>query len=146
MMKNIYPTYLFSENIYHHFYKGLRMNDPDKYSENLDQFVDIARVLFEKHKTLLQWFPEAESIIDLGIGDGKLTKDVILPIIPTNIQEYIGCDISENMLASAEKTIQLLHFQTRQMDITSENLPSEMIGRFHHVFANYLFHHLQELR
>lgn len=121
------------------------MNDPEEYSKNLGQFVDVARILFQKHKHHLKWSDE-ESILDLGIGDGIIAQEVIIPILPENCKEYVGCDISVNMLKSSEKSVSLRNFATIQMDATTENLHYEVRNRFHHIFANYLFHHVPNIR
>lgn len=122
------------------------MIEPSGYSENLGPYVDVARNIFNKHKNLLKWNDEPESIMDLGMGDGRVTKEIFLPNIPQNIKEYVGCDISLDMLISSKKVIGHSHFQTFQMDATVETVPAEMRGRFHHIFSNYLFHHIPNTR
>lgn len=114
------------------------MYNPQKYSRNLDPFVDIAKELFQNHWDLLKWNSESESILDLGIGDGRITKEVILPLIPCNIQEYIGCDISDTMLYQAAKTIDLNKFKTYQLDASTRSLPCEMKSRFDHIVSSFL--------
>lgn len=122
------------------------MNLPQQYSRNLAPFVNIARHLFEKHGNLLKWNSEPESILDIGIGDGTITKEVIMPRIPSNVKEYIGADISEAMLKSTKETVRFNQFTTMQMDVATKDLPDQMRNRFHHVFSSYLFHHVQDMR
>lgn len=123
------------------------MFQPEKYSQHLDQFIDITKQLYQKHqKPLLVWSSEPESILDLGIGDGRTSKEVTLSIIPKNVKEYVGADISEVMLKVAEKTVQHEKLSVVQMDAATKNLPDNMNNRFHHIFACYLFHHVQDLR
>lgn len=99
------------------------MFNPKMYSPHIDACIAISKQLYKKHETLLKWNPESESIADLGIGDGRMTKEVILPIIPKNVKEYVGGDISDIMLNTAKVTIQHEKFKTV-----------------------HLFHHIQEIR
>lgn len=120
--------------------------NPKWYSQHLDPFVDTTKAFVENPSKHLKWSLKPESILDLGIGDGKMTKVVILPLIPINIKEYIGGDISEKMLSSAKATISHEKFKTLRIDATTKNLPNELKNRFDHIFSYNLFHHTQDLR
>lgn len=122
------------------------MNNPKGYSQHLTEFVDITREIYRKYKTLLKWDQEPEAIMDIGVGDGRMTNEVILHIIPNIIKEYCGSDISNNMLVSAKETVRHPQFNTIQMDAATQHLPQQLRNRFHHVFANYLFHHVNNIR
>lgn len=122
------------------------MYDAAGYSRHIDQLVNATRKLVDTNKKLLKWQQKPESILDLGIGDGKTTKEVIIPILPSNIKEYIGADISETMLQSARETIKHEAFKILQIDGTSKCLPDDMINRFDHIFSNYFFNYIQDVR
>lgn len=122
------------------------MYNPQSYSRNLDFSVKIIKQLFEKNKKFLKWSSEPESILDLGIGDGRMTKEVIIPIVPKNIKEYVGGDISEIMLKSAEKTLNYEKYRSFIIDAQAKSVPVEMKNRFHHIFANFLLHHTRNTR
>lgn len=122
------------------------MYNPQRYSRNLDFSVKMIKELFDKNKSLLKWSSEPESILDLGIGDGRMTKEVILPIVPKNFKEYIGGDISETMLRSAERTINCDNYRGLILDAQAKSVPTEMRNRFHHIFANFLLHHTRDTR
>lgn len=120
------------------------MYSPQKYSQNLKPYVKIARELFEKHCKLIKWNSQPESILELGVGDGKITNEVILPLVPKNIKEYVGADISDAMLTSAKRTISHAKFEIFQLDGATRNLPEELKERFDHVFSNYCLHSFQK--
>lgn len=120
--------------------------NPKWYSQNIDPFVDTTKTLIEKPSKYLKWVSKSESVLDLGIGDGKMSKGVIFPLIPRNIKEYIGGDISEAMLNCAKKTICHVRFKTLLIDATTKNISIKLKNRFDHIFAYNLFHHTQNLR
>lgn len=124
------------------------MFNPTGYSRHIGNtgFVDATWKLVNMNKTFLIWRQEPESILDLGIGDGRTTKEAIIPILPKNIKEYIGADISEIMLQSARETINLETFKTIQLDGTMKCLPPELLNRFHHIFSNYFFNYIHDVR
>lgn len=122
------------------------MNKPDSYSKNLDHVIKNLNNYFQKYGKLIKWKSEPESILDFGIGDGRLSKEVLFPKIPKNIKEYVGVDISEVMLKSAKETIKDSRFNTYQLDAATDSLPEELKNRFDHIFASGLFHHVQNIR
>lgn len=84
--------------------------------------------------------------MDLGIGDGRMTNEFKLPIVPKNIEEYIGADVSQPMLQCAKETVRHEKFRIVQLDITAANVPVEMKNRFHHIMSNNLFHIFSNIR
>lgn len=122
------------------------MYSPQKYSKNIEPVVNIIRTVFLKNAKLLKWKSEPESIMDLGVGDGRMTKEVILPSVTKNIKEYVGADISEVMLKNAEKTIDHEKFRTVVLDAQTKKIPVQMKNRFHHIFANFLLHQTRDTR
>lgn len=122
------------------------MQDPKAFSRNLNHTVNVIADLYKQHGGLLKWKSEPESILDLGIGDGRVTKDVVLPFIPKNVKEYLGADLSSPMVNSANKKVLHPNFRAIQLDAATKNLPTELRNRFDHIFANGLFHHVQDTR
>lgn len=109
-------------------------------------FVVSTKKRYEKYSEMLKWNSEPESILELGIGNAVITKEVILPLIPKNIKEYIGCDKFELPLKLAAENVIHENFKTYQMDAASKNIPEEFKNKFHHIFVNHLFHHTIDIR
>lgn len=118
------------------------MYNPQQYSRSIGLLVNATKNVFEKHANLLEWNSEPESILDHGIGDGKMTNEVILPLIPRNIKEYVGADISNTMLETAKQTVKHDKLKFVQLDAATRELPNEMRNRFHHIFSNLMLHHV----
>lgn len=115
-------------------------------SPYFNDFINKTNSLYQKYGKLIKWSTEPVSILELGIGNGILTEKVLLPIIPKNIKEYIGCDVFEPILDFASEIVTHDKFKTYQLDVATKNLPNELKNRFDHIFSNNLFHHIQDTR
>lgn len=117
------------------------MNHPKLYSK-LESNVTINAKFIEQYWHYLKWGKKSESILDAGIGDGKVTKNVIMCRLPNNIKEYIGLDISPKMLNFSEATIKHSKFNTCLMDICTKEISPQYQNRYDKVFAFFLLHML----
>lgn len=120
--------------------------NPQLYSRNVGPLLNLTRILFEKHGKLLKWKTESEAILDVGVGDGTIARDVFLPSTPENLKEYVGSDISEAMLKRAKDIVLHPKFSTINLDITNKNVPQQLLNRFHHIFVNLVLHALNDPR
>lgn len=102
----------------------------------------INRKAIESNWNLIKWKDTAQSIVDVGIGDGGSSKEAILPLLPNNVEEYFGMDASANMLRYSESIIDHPKYTTVQMDICTKELPLEYTSRFDKAFALFLLHML----
>lgn len=102
--------------------------------------VDLNIKAMEQAKSFIRWSSNPESIIDVGIGDGRVTNEAILPMLPENIKEYVGADLSTNALNFSKTTVTHPKYKTIQIDICSNELPIEYQNRFDKVFACFLLH------
>lgn len=121
------------------------MINPELFSRNLGPIVDITKKIYDKHQMLLKWNYESESVLDVGIGDGMIAKKIIIPSLPTNFKEFLGCDISEEALDSARERIKMPNCHLINMDISSKNIQSEYKNRFDHIFCNRCLHNLHDI-
>lgn len=118
-----------------------------KYSKSLDYALKNLVNMNQKYLKLLKWNKSEEvSILDIGMGDGKISKELILPIIPKGIREYVGSDVHQTVLNFAKEKLTHPKFTTVELDVTTKNLPKEMQNRFDYVFALHVFHHVPDLR
>lgn len=60
------------------------MNNPHLFTKNIGPVKKIAKAVYEKHKKILYFNSSAESVMDIGIGDGVIAKDIIIPSLTTN--------------------------------------------------------------
>lgn len=102
--------------------------------------VNINRKAIDMVRSFIKWSTFPESIIDVGVGDGKVTKTVIFPILPDNIKEYVGADLSIQALNFSKTTVDHPKYKTWQIDICSKDLPVHYRNRFDKVFACFLLH------
>lgn len=102
--------------------------------------VNINKIALGKYWQFIKWGDEPESILDIGIGDGRVTKYAILPNISKEIKEYIGSDISQEMLNFSKTVIDHPKYVTVQMDICSNEIPLEFQNRFDKIFSCFLLH------
>lgn len=121
----------------------MALNCSMSYSRNVDPLLKIMKPVYEKYFKLLQWHENNISILDVGIGDGRMTKEVLIPSIPKSFSEFIGCDTSDSVL---ENSRNLSSFKTIKMDIATSQLPANMVNRFNKVFSTFCLHNVKNSR
>lgn len=124
----------------------MSINSAAAYSRNVDPALKVMDSILQKYKELLKWNESFTSVIDLGIGDGRMAKEVIIPILPFNIKEFVGCDISNSALEHAKSIINLPTFKVIKMDISTLNMPPEMKERFTNIFSSFCLHNIKNTR
>lgn len=115
------------------------MEKPELYTKGNSKVV-INKAALEKYGQYLRWSKSPESIIEAGIGDGKVTQQVIIPFLPNNIKEYVGTDISDKMLVFSNNLIEHPKYKTAVLDICAKEIPQEFHNRFDKAFASLLLH------
>lgn len=115
------------------------MEKPELYTKGNSKVV-INKTALAKYGQFLRWKKSPESIIEAGVGDGKVTKSVIIPFLPKNVKEYVGTDISYKMLDFSKKVIDHPKYRTAILDICGKEIPQEFHNRFDKAFASLLLH------
>lgn len=115
------------------------MEKPDQYASTKTPWI-IQKTILDKYFHFFKWSNTPESIIDVGIGDGNVAQNITIPHLPKNIKEYIGCDLSQNMLDFSKTIIDHPKYDTVKLDICAEDVPLEYQRRFDKVFACLLLH------
>lgn len=118
-----------------------KMEEPGLYGKGEGQVL-IHKHIFEKYWHFIRWSSLPENIIDVGIGNGQVTQNVILPLLPKYIEQYLGADVAEVMLDFSKTVIKHPRYQTIQLDICSKDIPLQLQNKFEKVFACFLLHML----
>jgi ubiquinone/menaquinone biosynthesis C-methylase UbiE len=82
--------------------------------------------------------PDGVAVCDVGCGNGRTTLD-LASSRPNG--RFVGCDFSENMIASAEKArgeAGIANVNFRVFDATTPSLPQDMRGEFDVVLTKRL--------
>lgn len=115
------------------------MEKPELYSKGTST-ITINKNALDKFGDHIRWNKDPLSIFEAGIGDGRVTKEVIIPILPENVEEYVGSDLSKTMLEFSKTIIDYPKYQTLHMDICATEVPIEYHNKFDKVFAFCLLH------
>lgn len=91
----------------------------------------------------IKWRKLGERVIDIGCGDGSVTMYLLKEYIPDNFEKLIGCDISENMVAYANRHYEDKRTKFSILDIEGK-LPEHMKNAFDHVFSFYTLHWVKD--
>ncbi|CAH1108135.1 unnamed protein product [Psylliodes chrysocephalus] len=97
-----------------------------------------------KYRHLLKWKNKA-SILEFGFANGHNSNQVLRPLLPNDYKEFIGSDISKQMVEEAKKEFRMPRSNIVQMSIDG-NIPDEFHNRFDHVFSFLTMHLVQNPR
>lgn len=121
------------------------MIEPELWGKNNDLTTLVNIEYIEKFKELIVW-KENESIFEFGMGDGRNTKEALLPRLPKNFKEYIGSDKSATMIDYVKTNILEPRATFMVFDISSDTVPEEFENRFDHVFGFFVMHWVKNTR
>ncbi|KAL6260557.1 hypothetical protein P5V15_008078 [Pogonomyrmex californicus] len=79
-----------------------------------------------------------DKCIDIGSGPGDITKDLLLPLLPHDV-EVVGADISQAMVNYARKNNSNERLSYIVLDIEGK-MPNEQIGQYDCVTSFYCLH------
>lgn len=115
------------------------MDKPELYSKGIAN-IALNKTAIEKYWHFIRWTNSPERLLDAGIGDGRVTNTVIIPKLPQNIKEYVGCDISEKMLNFSKTIIDYTKYTTLQIDLCAKEIPHDYCNKFDKVFCCFVLH------
>lgn len=121
----------------------MTLNSVLLYSRNNHSVIKSVKPILGKYISELEWDEDNVSILDIGIGDGRMTKEVLIPSFPKKIKELIGCDISESALQHSRSVINSPLFETLKMDIATTVLPDQLKNKFNYVFSVFCLHNVK---
>uniref|UniRef100_A0A1I8PXL7 Methyltransferase type 12 domain-containing protein n=1 Tax=Stomoxys calcitrans TaxID=35570 RepID=A0A1I8PXL7_STOCA len=116
------------------------MNDPKLYLEAHELQRKDAENFYEEFASKIQWRSDGlDTLIDVGSGPGDITADIIYPLMPVNFQRFVFSDIQPSMVEFSKQRYN--HLEKSEFHIlnieTSDDLPSDLEGKFDHVTSNY---------
>lgn len=122
------------------------MNRPDFFSKNGNYLLGMTNAIYNKYDNKLIWNNDTECVMDIGVGDGSVAQQIIIPRLPKNFKEFIGIDLSEAAVKYAKKIIDLPNTKMILMNISTKDSPAEYKNRFDHIFSNRCLHHVENLK
>ncbi|XP_037298408.1 juvenile hormone acid O-methyltransferase [Manduca sexta] len=99
-----------------------------------------AESCLQEYSPRFKWNKKSR-VLDIGCGDGSVTK-IIAKHIPDDV-ELVASDVHDKALKFANHKYGDGRIQFMRFDVIG-HLPLDMIGKFDHVFAMYVFHWIQD--
>ncbi|CAG9854664.1 unnamed protein product [Phyllotreta striolata] len=121
------------------------MIEPELWGQNNDLTTFVNVDYMRKYKDWFDW-KEGSSIFEFGMGDGRNVREALFPFMPENIKEYVGSDVSPEMVDHAKKTLSSPKASFIVLDICSEAIPEDLVNRFDVVFGFFVMHWVQNTR
>ncbi|KAG8037462.1 hypothetical protein G9C98_005672 [Cotesia typhae] len=101
-------------------------------SEIIEEFADEISSMYGK-------------CIDIGCGPGHVTKELILPKLPTE-SVIVGADISDSMIESAKKSYRdEKRLSFLKLNIETDELPIKEIEKYDNALSFYCLHWCQDM-
>ncbi|CAG9864132.1 unnamed protein product [Phyllotreta striolata] len=100
----------------------------------------MANVALKKWNHALNW-KKNESILEIGMGPGYNSEKSLIPLIPKDYNEFIGSDVSKEMLDYLNKNCLIPKSKFVFLDVMNEP-PVEYQNRFDHIFGFTVMHRL----
>ncbi|MCL4123064.1 UNVERIFIED_CONTAM: hypothetical protein GTU68_067026 [Idotea baltica] len=89
----------------------------------------------------MSWRGGAERVLDVGCGSGDVTRNVLLSLLPGNIERIVGVDLSHEMVSFASKHFQHNLIDYQQMDIGVITNPRQIFPEgFSKITSFYCLH------
>ncbi|CAG9859956.1 unnamed protein product [Phyllotreta striolata] len=104
----------------------------------------FAKNSLKRYQHLIKWKKDA-SILELGFGTGHNSMQYLVPLLPKDYKEFIGSDVSEEMVDYAKNDFKIPKSKVVKLDACSD-VPNEYRERFDHIFAFMLIHMLNKPR
>ncbi|XP_022905522.1 juvenile hormone acid O-methyltransferase-like [Onthophagus taurus] len=114
-------------------YNGLQKND--------------AKYVLDNYFNLVKWNGDLdETVLDVGCGDGNVTIDLLLPLLPKNAEKLLGVDISKDMIKFARDNNRREKVEYDVMDVGGVLDDVHLLDGncFQHIFSFYCLHWVQD--
>lgn len=122
------------------------MVEPKSYSKHSDlQKTDNVFVL-DNFLELVRWGGDDETVLDVGVGDGKFAVENLVSAFPRSFGKFVGCDISQEMVVFARENYKDSRIEFVQLDVSCDEIPADFRSHFHHIFSFYTMHWVPKQR
>ncbi|GJQ66749.1 putative juvenile hormone acid methyltransferase [Trypoxylus dichotomus] len=105
-----------------------------------------AIVFLKRYSHLLRWQPYEENILDIGCGDGSVTKEVLYPYLKEHVGRLEAVDLSKDMIEHAKMYNELKNVHYRTVDMNSDAEVQSLGMKFDHIFSFYCIHWILDQR
>ncbi|KAF5288894.1 hypothetical protein FQA39_LY03773 [Lamprigera yunnana] len=120
------------------------MNNPELYDKYACHVVNATKKILDDFIHLIKT-PKygKKSAIDIGSGPGKVTKNILFPLLEDSVDELLGIDSNELMVKYANDNYSnnQVSFKTHNIE---NNIPSEFVKSFDHVFSFWTLHWVKD--
>lgn len=111
---------------------------------------DVNKVTILRHlKTyghLLKWKDYKETCLEVGCGEGVMTKEILLPYIEDHIAKLVAVDILDGMIQFAKERNAHEKIDYQIVDILNDQFITTMQSQFDHVFSLFVSHLIPDTR
>jgi len=129
------------------FFRFQKMNEPKLYADTCHELSgSIATKVLPKYINSMSW-KTGDRVLDLGCGPGKMTTQVLMPLLPEDFSLLVGADISAKMIQYASETYTHPKLRFTQFDLakdienTSQLRPSDYDKIFSFFCLHCIFDH-----
>lgn len=118
-----------------------------KYSKYAIYHPTFTKKMYQTHIPRMN-LPKSESfsIMDIGVGDGKVLFNILYPMLDQNCKEITAVDIDECMIEFCNEKFKKNHVEFIHLDVATDTLPESLNNRFHALFSSYCFMYVRDLR
>ncbi|GJQ87695.1 putative juvenile hormone acid methyltransferase [Trypoxylus dichotomus] len=101
---------------------------------------------FNNYGHLLKWKAEKETVLEIGCGDGFITREILYKRYGDHIKKLIAIDKLDSMIEYAKSFNKNESIDFVTMDIKDQNSIEKMKGCFDHIFTFYTIHWITDSR